>query len=92
MSRREDREGVPRSNLQGHINRDEWAKGYTNERGWFIRLTVRYRHQCLGRVRHHLYRLRVVGDLMKPWERADEIRYARINLAEARQCQKPRLP
>lgn len=92
MSRREDREGVPRSHQQGLINRDEQARGYTNERGWFSRLTVRYRHQCLGRVRHHLYRLRVVGGIMKPWERAEEIRYARIYLDEARQCQRPTLP
>jgi len=96
MSRRSDREGVPRHEAQYRRNLATQAakeRAGINERGWYPPCTVWERFEELAHAAWCIrYRLLICRDYLTPYQRADWIRRARISLERAAQCPRPQLP
>ena len=95
MSRRQDREGIPRHEMQLRQN-EKWLAAQriagTDERGWNKPCTVWDRWRDIGSARAGLRRLLILRRLTSDWHRKNTLRAARFDLARARAAPKPRLP
>lgn len=91
MSRRMDREGVDRVEIQRRIN-EACAKSPVNERGWRVPDQVFEGFHELNIVASYFYRLFVLKQHMSAWQRNDELQSARHHLDNARNAPAPKLP
>lgn len=97
MSRRQDREGIPRHAYQGHVNAKMRASHVENERGWRIPNTVEEGFAALNTSLWWLHYRALwfatgVLTARSNVERDEARRNARSYLDDARLCPAPRLP
>jgi hypothetical protein len=91
MSRRSDREGVWRSEINRRRN-EACAKHKMNERGWVVPEEVWQGWTAWNTaVWYTRYRLALFKDA-SAYERSEYIRYVRLYLEESRLCRRPVLP
>ena len=95
MSRRMDREGMCRMQLNGIVNERFWAdpRCKENERGWVEPFAVWQGWQELNRaIWYTHYRLVILADLLSDYERKDIIHRVRYCLTASAKCDRPNLP
>lgn len=85
--------GFPAWELQGRINRWYQERTKVDSRGWPIPFSVQQGFERLASAHwHRRYRLTILGKLLSPYERSEYLRLWKINMAEAKACEAPRLP
>lgn len=97
MSRRQDREGIPRHAYQAHVNAKKAACYVENERGWRIPNTVEdaFEMFALSTWWLHYRLLWFATGVLTPSSEAEREaawRYARGYFGYFRNCPSPRLP
>lgn len=94
--RRHQREGYSKGEIQRRVNdalvADQERRGL-DPRGWPVLGTVaRGFAELTGAAWHRFYRLWLLRAHLSPYERADHLRRAKLNLEYAKRCDRPCLP
>lgn len=97
MSRRQDREGIPRHAYQGHVNAKFRASYVEDDKGWKIPCTVEEAFECLNFAAWwtHYRALWFATGVLTPqskYEIDEARRMVRYYLREARRCPAVPLP
>lgn len=91
MSRRQDREGVSRSELQRRRNLACEPERHTNERGWYVPHLVWEGWEEFNRACYALRRHMILRHLSSPVERGYALHDTRVALARSKTCASPAL-
>ena len=93
MSRRMDREGVTDGDVGRVMSARYWAEMKKRGLKPYTSFTAGDGFAELRRAGwHRYYRLWILRELISVWERAENLRMARLCLAASRVCDRPALP
>jgi hypothetical protein len=93
MSRRSDRNGICRGEIQRRINVAHWREMERRGLPAYARFTIGEGFSALGLAAwNRRSRLYILRRHLSPYERAMYLRDARLALVAAKYCDRPRLP